>query len=277
MSGFIDHLILRHAAGEKTISPRLPGKFEPFIMPIKNPWRGENELIETTAPDFDMPGTPNRKDIVTNFATDTNLGSTQPGITSEPSETDKGQDQRKMFTLENNNASFFDQKSIGQDREQSRFDLFQKEIKDHAPIDIMAGVQNINDRSTDPAPFPGITNGKNQIESVQSLQKLPEINPSLMNPAAVKHKSGKEFKATEVQKKFRVMPAKQNAPGTLQPGLRNPEQTSAGHTIIKISIGRIEVKAISSTKADKKTGDTKIPKPKMSLEDYLQKRNTSKS
>lgn len=44
-------------------------------------------------------------------------------------------------------------------------------------------------------------------------------------------------------------------------------------SVIKVSIGRIEVKAIASTSKPTRVTGEKIQQPKMSLEDYLKKRN----
>ncbi len=254
MSGFIDSIVTRFNGADNIISPRLPGKFE-------SSYNDESNLPEKTG----TPVTPNDR----TSALTVHDGDTQPSLNNGSrlfnTITSSGSnDQEKDFPFLNDRH-----KSIintGDDHEQyGQKGSIQKENLFNMVIRPSQKAENSN----------GDFYAGTEIQ--QPIKNDPRINnvDTVMFPNSVARLVEKEKQHNRIDKP--VIPQivaeqhREDNTNIADPHLEENDKYNRA-PLIKISIGKIEVRATPVTNVTK-SKDHSAQKPKMSLEEYLQKRN----
>ncbi len=252
MTGFINSLVDRFSGATNIISPRLPGRFEPAFPDLSNQL-GESTIKDATSP-------------VSNE------------INNIPS-------------LKNTDLRFFD-KNYYKDQ------LSKDENTGYSPIEKQkeAGVNPVD----------------NEISSNMQQQENNTIVNTFIQPSGISNGNPLSFQVETTTRNEQKVPSASNiGDNAVQPGfldrqlekerqrgqvdksqilLLRPEQYSIkseeiGHPdlhehaqsnktpVIKVSIGRIEVRAVPVSNGVK-VKDSSPQKPRLTLDEYLQKRNS---
>jgi len=241
MNGFISHIIQHHLQSESTIQPRLPGRFESFHA-------AQNRDGVDMAESDGFSTSPNQK---TNNSENNLIEN--PIFKNQISPVDSGNLSDEMKAK---NGLFPKPESTAMDANNSNpFEVYTDQ----------AARRSMADRAidSDERVRGNLIRDINSNIFVRENTNLSDRNGNLLNePARPKSPSSLVFE------KNRGSSANQQAVFFENPG-QKAEPT------IKVSIGRIEVRAIVTPQAVKKETNT-TQNPGMSLDDYLKKRNDKK-
>ena len=251
MSGFADNLITRHTGISNKITPRLPGIFEPVRLPTQNLSRIDfaNTEIETGNDPITAQSSGQSRKIPVPLDEEKTHG---VSISAE---------KRKEF--EEQESGTINVRSEGRKLNVENTNLFPNEMVNEPP------------RDEDAAKSTNIFFTANELKMSGRTSEIPGEGQRRNDIQISKDSIFKE-KELPFANRMNVMFGKQDVPSPLSSDMPFNEQLSNSTSVIKISIGRIEVRAVSSPVV-KQHNDAKTQKPKMSLEDYLAKRNNNKS
>src|SRR4030095_405669 len=287
MNGFINRLIDRHAVPEKNIKPRLPGIFEPLEFP------GMKERSNW----FETPET-------IGFQTSQNIAGISPGKTSEQ-EFENNQENKQDIGFYPDNVA--DSQKRNKDSKWTNYYQNKKNINTDEASGVGNDVEISNSNNSDHRElyqadeqdiiyettqgdraikfFIG-ENRKNFSPSYRRVLEteknhLPEIRPSSFNA----YNDIKE--ADLIRPNKNLSPSSDNTYKSYYSHLikfnnysgSNRNFLESGVTerpVIKVTIVRIEVRSVISASPGNRTNHAE-QKPKVSLDDYLKKRNNSQS
>ena len=251
MSGFIDSIVTRFSGAENIISPRLPGKFE-------SSYHDESNLAEEARPSV-VPNeqTSTRTDHYGGVGSSVDTGSnrlnnigSRAGSDLQANDFSFVNDSKQQGSIANTSENDHQQSGGSQKENHANRFILPSQI-DKANKGELYNVtehQQIIEKSSDNAVmFPGLVSRLAENEKQRGEIHKPLISPIVAAPS---RRSNEDIADLNFQKEV-------------------------GHneaSVIKISIGRIEVRAIPVTNVTK-VKDHSAQKPKMSLEEYLQKRN----
>jgi hypothetical protein len=263
MTGFIDQLVSRHTAPVPVIAPRLPGLFE----------------SETAAPV--IPGA-SFSDM--NEAVSGKSVYNQPVAAAPPSAV-------LPVTGTDNAAGVFSSVNSGEENTAPQYTFIpEREVKDTLPPAADIFYNTTHQHITQQLFYPeqtGINASQNNNTVQQSFfpeegylsVKLPAAEKAEGQSSAVVHTSS----TTEIIKEVHTgMTGENKAISPVLPSVQSaaiaantiaaPFLRQENSTVIKVSIGRIEVKAMT-VPAPAKKSRAAATVPKMTLEEYLNKRN----
>ncbi len=255
------------------IKPRLPGKFESLNYP------GRILNQEYSAPNVDIHPLNNGRTEITETSKKNEPKLNENSISSSTALS-------SMNDVSPNSESFHLAKDFSQEETNipqiSNIDykanlkpiaiepLMNSRFKYDLPIANSKGVEEV-----DSAIINSKADKSNLIDKSNELtnEKLTLLKAQIIQPLSEKSKTEKELPNT--------IYSSSKLPGLENTNRRSiklfteslPQQSMS--TVIKVSIGRIEVRAISPP-AELKIKRDSVQKPRMSLEDYLKKRNSSK-
>jgi hypothetical protein len=242
MNGFISHIIQHHLQTESTIQPRLPGRFESFHA-AQN--QGGMDMVESDG----FSTSPNQKinnpenNLIEKPISKNQIPPVDSGNLSDEIKPKGGLfSYPQLETMNANNSNPFEVYTADQAARRSMADRTidsDERVRRNLITDINSNI------------------------FVRENTNLSDRNGNLLNePVRPKSPSSLVFE------KNRRSSANQQAVFFENPG-QKAEPT------IKVSIGRIEVRAIVTPQAVKKETHT-TQNPGMSLDDYLKKRNDKK-
>jgi hypothetical protein len=250
---FISHIVDRHINSENFIVPRVPGKFESFDPGQRNP--GEINSIESNVFNNDGTDAANIDTKKTLFQTSARDSLEDFSSTGRTLNIAKQDDVTPPFSMPEkridnvNKAPFF---SENIPRKTPVLSTIEKGIDEFASATENMSLNRIQNNNLFNAVRPALTeNNQNPFSQKEQTQKKPEDGSSSFT--LVKNKASFENPRSIFQEKFQ-------------------QETLP---VIKISIGRIDVRAIVSSPATKSTEQVSQG-PNMSLDDYLKKRNNTK-
>jgi hypothetical protein len=248
MKGFISRMTARHANPQNNIVPRLPGKFEGagslFNNLSDNEVAGSGNAItrqKNVYKNVSAANENNDKDITDEnkaSATKTNNQAahifTMPLAGSETSEQDS-------FIIQNEDATPIAARENNDDKHANDFrSSVNIEYGERSPAGEKSALVSSSSLTF-------ITSGiKQKKENIQEPIPSPDIKP-LFTTSSKQHP---------------------DVPAYFISGEANQQ------SVIKVHIGRIEIKAVNQQPPNEEnTKSTSVRKPKMSLDDYLKKRN----
>jgi hypothetical protein len=253
MNGFIDSLVSRFNGAENTVSPRLPGKFESSYTNEPGILIDTETAITSNSSLLGIPSHPEdlQPSLVPEqrlFTNKTNKYDQKEDRTDPTFSPDSGQIILKNIPVNNegdpeqNNLT---QKDIGAFNGQS--ESFRAGITDNNYF----VREVINDRTTESGSITG-------------------RSTTIILPSGVGQMIEKEKQRNEIDRPVstQMMIGQNRRDNSAIQNLNDHDQTP----IIRVSIGRIEVRAVPVTNTAN-IKDHSPQKPKMSLEEYLQKRN----
>ncbi|HEV8515750.1 MAG TPA: hypothetical protein VGQ59_20850 [Cyclobacteriaceae bacterium] len=258
MSGFVNNLITRHTEASNKITPRLPGIFEPARLHIQ----------ELSGNDFANTKVEPASDPMTMLA---------PGQIEKASETMQQKNEHNILAKSDATKNFERQERGETNNQPEKKIRYPDKAMDETlktPID-----SSLPDNDSKASNTTVEISGDNLHKAVTRIAKQSISNEeknsrpgTLMN-----YEPGinQKINAPVIDPRP-IATMGQYVPSYLRPDSSFHEGGSNSTSVIKISIGRIEVKAVSAP-AVKPNNDAKVQKPKMSLEDYLAKRNDNKS
>jgi hypothetical protein len=261
MNGFISHLIEKHIEPVNNIIPRLRGRFESYNVPA--------------------PGIPGKENFADREETDA------PGNRPVMQSTEKpglGDDNAEGQATHKSNVYIKDRHDEPQPAPFSLQNNNDQTENAGIPIGIktaIAGRHSFNqilsevipnERDHDSMPLlPGEIKHQPSGKKDLSATKQPELIP-VIRPVLKKEKPVMEIENSVPQSPSFTSQGLLNVDLPSRMDLQGINQQPATPTVIKVSIGRIEVQAIAPA-ATVKTNRDGLQKPKMSLDDYLKKRN----
>jgi hypothetical protein len=261
MNGFINHIIGRHLSPANTVSPRLPGRFEPVHSLLSGnisanfpltPGNAIQNDLSSTEEGYSLRSTPVQRDrpgMPLPFAEP----APAPAVRIEPS-TDPGTGKTR------DNNSYMDPLLPRGERQIPKDTFGDGPLKNAVPVAFPA------DQARTGRHFHDMPDEKEDEPSRASPFAYPKILPFRDNEKKEKDPSISSPSAGMMM------------PDTLS--LSRPQPIARGQTdnlpAIKVFIGRIEVRAIT-TQGTARATRTTAQQPKMSLEDYLNNRNGVRS
>lgn len=278
MSQFASHLLSRHLEPEKSLKPRVRGRFEPVSLAptifTANDYREAstddsfrqpvaNEIIQPEKENLFYPG----------------LRSNQ---TTAPETAMRMEKANEETTPSRNNPFPLPNSSLVEKRT-NQHDITEKAPAGHSPLPGLqpAGVIPIADEKkgqsqTPENPF--VKNNRENQTAVASTLKgfadrhiaatQSDFSAETVQPALQKNNTvSSESNPKGITETFRSQPSSRyfNLPPVHHPGETN-------QPVVKVTIGRIEVRAVVQA-ASSPARSTAAAKPKLSLEDYLKQRN----
>lgn len=281
MNGFINNILRRHTETIAGIMPRLPGKFEPVNFPVTN--SGEDISAGTEASQlFDPVGRIAEPGVENKNAVNIDAGTS---ITASNSRKAAHQIFKPLNDATRPESTNTHETTIN---------------KNIRPVNNDAGekinIENISvgERSTANEIKPGNrVEGKNRIENFDEAEQTGKIlanHQSVRSNNTEKNENEQDLsfnqdiiKPASAKRDSTLEDLKSPQAGTIKPAMPNlnaatnfnnspvvREQTMS--SVIKVSIGRIEVRAVTSA-APIKTNRPVLQKPRLSLDEYLKNRN----
>ena len=283
MNGFINNILRRHTDAVAGIMPRLPGKFEPVNFPVANSTEDFSAKTEASQP-FNVIQGITETGIENKRATNSNSGKSTPTANSSIA------NDQNIQPPNNNTRPFNESTNNGQG----------SIIKNIIPVDKDAG-----EKITGENIFKVEKSVFNEIKPANQFKEKPPVEnfdeqelagKVLMNvqPGRSNKNDGNEHEQDSPVKKNIIKPAtkkeshlledsKPLQAGLIKPSIQNlnagvnhnaspvlREQSMS--SVIKVSIGRIEVRAVTSA-APVKVNSPVLQKPRLSLDEYLKNRN----
>jgi hypothetical protein len=251
MTGFIDSLVDRFSGADNIITPRLSGWFEPAFPDQLNQFGESTTENETTTVLNEMSNMSSLKDTGLGFF-----------------------DNNKYYKDQLSRDGNIDHSSI-EKRRPTAVDPVNNEISSNSQ-------QQVNNTfiKTFIQP-PGINNESQvsfQFETKNDLKETPssDIGDNAMNHDFLDHQLEKERQRNKIDKS-QSFPVRSEQYSMINKKVGHPdfyEQSQSNKTpVIKISIGRIEVRAVPVSNGVK-VKDSSPQKPRLTLDEYLQKRNS---
>lgn len=263
MTGFIDQLVSRHTAPVPVIAPRLPGLFESEAAAPVIPGTSFSDMNETVSgqPVYNQPvATAPPSAVLPVTGTDNAAGVFSPGNTGE-------ENKSPQYT-------FIAEKEI-QNIPPPAADIFYNTTHQHITQQLFYPEQPdyITTQHNNPVqqsffPEEGYLSVKLPAAEKAEDHSLPVGRTDADNPIVKEVHTGMagENKAIPL-----VLPSVQSA-AIAANTIAAPFIRQENSTVIKVSIGRIEVKAMTVPVPAKKSRAAATV-PKMTLEEYLNKRN----
>ena len=281
MSGFINNILSRHTDTVASIIPRLPGKFEPVNFPAGNAKENFSVVTESSQP-FNVIQGITETGFENKKAANINSSQSIPPVNSGNS------NDQNIQPVNNNNTVFSKRSNTGQTSIIKNIIPVDKDADENTDGENISKVQrsvfnelkSVNQFNSFVENFddqeltgkilmnkqPGTSNIKDDIGNEQDSQ----IRKNVIKPASAKRNNALED--AKLLQAALIKPSIQNlnagANHNASPLLREQTMTS----VIKVSIGRIEVRAVTSA-APVKVNRPVLQKPRLSLDDYLKNRN----
>lgn len=258
MSDFISSIVSRHAEALPAISPRLPARFE-AQQPSMPLW-GESASFQSA---IELPESLRKSSVDMNPVSEntisivpsTNVTSDAGGqMASNEIELSQEHDNKEVFSM----PSHFNNR-----------DPIEVHVSDN-PGNHLPFLESIIPNNDTKAMMVNVPiNEKNEIVvnhvSIITPQEKVSKNENMSTPS-IKPKKDIAAVGTNI---FQNIVTPKNEP------VISPLMNS---TVVKVSIGRIEVKAISPGVTNQSKTSKSLPQqPRMSLDEYLKKRNTTES
>jgi hypothetical protein len=272
MNGFISHIINRHLGTENNIMPRVPGRFESFNSFQQN--AGEIKPLQS-------------EEIETNSYQQTDRGNLKPlektgtnyGTNSSPFEAlkvDKKDQEKSNFSMPDKAVDVFKEPSHFKENVSGKIEppiIEENRIFNTTISNSTVASSDTKENSNNISPKPKET-------SISQIER--NNSPNIVSPFVVQNaersytqKKGdhNENPVLPIQSSFVLQNIKDTS--VHQHAIFPESAEQKAQPIIKVSIGRIEVRAAVSSAPEKKNSNT-AEKPTMSLDDYLKKRNGDK-
>lgn len=240
MNGFISNIISRQVNIDNNIKPRLPGQFEPLNFEPAS----STELISNQLKNIHQ-GT---AEIINDAVIRPAMNTISDDISSSPGNVTKNTVASSIIPGKEKEAEITHPGIV-----RKKLLLSDEQLQENITV---------NDSSSSTSP------GE---EGNLRENSFMEDQPSLI-------KKAKKEQEENAQKKYVIQPSFVNTRHQIFKNITSGYSFSEGggqintSPVIKVSIGRIEVRAVPPANPVKVNRDT-IQKPKMSLEAYLQKRN----
>ncbi len=267
MNGFISHIINRHLHADMQVAPRLPARFEPPAVSAIPAWQQGENFIDSSQTSFHSDkGTSIESNYLQTQESPIAESLTQPVV--------KNIKKTKYITGEENPQPSFVAAANRNDSLQGE----RANVIEFVPSPLHAVPDTVAATTINPAQQPGspliyqATPADKQVKGETGEKSPPVISRDLSKTVPEKrHIRPPSSVVTPVP--F-VVPAARHSNTALRFGVSGL-QAQQTPQVIKVSIGRIEVKAVQAT-GPVKTARVEPPKPKLSLDEYLNKRNSTR-
>jgi|GEM_PF-5496157 hypothetical protein len=266
MTGFVESIVSRFAGAENIIIPRLPGRFE-------SSYHDESNLVDDSRPGVESHS--EDASAIEHQHRDETVNTRSSNVDHDPVGYKNNSTDRTVNSytaVDNSNTSLRRRANDNVQEDQRRdrlserkerpseFDrqLIRPDLDSYDEDGVDNRIQNINTHRRDFTPFvederrDSMTHRERISLLVEKENQRSEIRPSVILPVMPELPKKNQERIADLN--FRTDALQDRAP------------------VVKISIGRIEVRAVPSTNGSKPR-ENPSQKPQMSLDEYLQKRN----
>jgi len=301
MNDFISNILSRHADTATNIVPRLPGKFEPVNFPAAN-------VVEDFSAGFDTPQEVNISQGTTKPVKENNKETIFGSVTTVTPHNNSISTNQLAQQLNDDTAKYPEDENAPQISERKNIILVEHEFTGDKKVNRETSFEILNKEEipvySDINPIavnnPVANNELNEKPLLNDFeqQKMPgsilinkpddTVIPAGKEGALHQHISilKQKIVKTSAERRGDISEDKKTIqPGLIKPVMNNmnvrtnfnpsPESNDQPvSSVIKVSIGRIEVRAIT-TAPPSKVNRTVLQKPNLTLDEYLKRRNST--